>query len=45
MLTVDPEARISVEGALKHPWLEAVAGVYPDTTLSGQGADGTVSFH
>lgn len=30
MLTVDPEKRITVSDALDHPWLMAVAGVYPD---------------
>lgn len=44
MLTVDPEARLTVEAALRHPWLEAVAGVYPETALNGHGAPATVRY-
>ena len=36
MLTVDPTKRITVAEALQHPWLMAVANVYPDTMLPGQ---------
>ena len=36
-LTVDPEQRITVAQALQHPWLMAVASVYPDTAVGHTG--------
>lgn len=38
MLTVDPEQRIRVADTLKHPWLMAVASVYPDTDTDADGS-------
>lgn len=36
LLTVDPKARLSVEDAIKHPWMKAGTGAAPSSSQSSK---------